>query len=60
MINMDGIQYPIFIGIGAVTALPVCVVIALLAIFFPVLWPWWLAPVPVGMFAGLMVACFSK
>lgn len=60
MVNLDGIQYPIFIGIGAVVSLPFFLIMAILSIFAPYLWPYVWIPFPVGMFIGLMIAFESS
>ncbi len=56
---LKGIEYPIFAGFGALlmlfTASPS---LAILAIFFPVLWGWVFVPVAVGALFGLIVAFF--
>lgn len=61
MIDMRGIEYPMFAGLGALvmlfTATPA---IAVLALFFPVLWGWVFAPVALGAVIGLIVAAFIK
>ena len=60
MIDMNGIQYPIFAGIGALAglclSLPVCVV----AVFFPALWAYAFAPVWIGAIIGLVWAAFVR
>lgn len=61
MIDMRGIEYPMFAGLGALVMLcTVTPVLAVLAIFFPVLWGWVFVPVGFGAFAGLIAAVFIK
>lgn len=61
MIDMRGIEYPMFAGLGAIlmlcTATPT---LALLALFFPFLWGWVFVPVGVGAIAGLIFAALLK
>ncbi|MBL9048479.1 MAG: hypothetical protein JNK19_00015 [Tabrizicola sp.] len=61
MIDMRGIEYPIFAGLGAILMLcTVTPVLTVLAIFFPVLWGWVFVPVGLGAFVGMIVAVFIK
>lgn len=61
MIDMRGIEYPMFAGLGALVMLfTATLAIAVLALFFPVLWGWVFAPVALGAVIGLIVAAFIK
>jgi hypothetical protein len=61
MIDMRGIEYPMFAGLGALLMLfTVTPLVALFAIFWPVLWGWVFAPVAIGAFVGMIVAVFVK
>lgn len=61
MIDMRGIEYPMFAGLGALLMLfTVTPVLALLAIWFPALWAWVFAPVAVGAGVGFVFAAFLK
>ena len=61
MIDLRGIEYLMFAGLGALvmlcTATPL---LAVLALFFPVLWGWVFAPVAFGAFVGMIAAVFIK
>ena len=58
---LQGLEYPMFAGLGALlmlfTATPI---LALLAIFFPALWGWIFVPVAFGAVAGLIFARFIE
>jgi hypothetical protein len=59
---LDGIQYPVMAGFGAVAGLVIGVpILAALGFIWPVLWGGWLfSPVAVGAVAGLVFAGFMK
>lgn len=59
---LDGIQYPILAGVGALLGLFIgAPVLALLGLIWPVLWgPWLLAPVAAGAVIGLILAGFAR
>lgn len=60
MIDMKGIQYPIFAGIGALIGLCVSAPVCLAAIFFPSLWAYAFAPVWIGAIIGFVWAAFVR
>lgn len=61
MIDLKGIEYVIMAGAGAILGLVLGVpIMAALATFFPVLWPWILAPCGAGAVLGLVVARFIQ
>lgn len=61
MIDLKGLQYPFFAGLGAILALIfVSPVLAIIAIWFPALWPWVLSPAAVGAVIGLILGVFVK
>lgn len=59
---LDGIQYPIFAGLGALGGLAIGVpILALLGFIWPALWGAWLfSPVAIGAVAGFTFAGFIK
>ena len=59
---LDGIQYPIFAGLGALIGLFFGVpILGLLGIIWPALWGAWLfAPVAIGVLLGLISAGFMR
>lgn len=61
MIDLRGIEYPLFAGLGALlmlfTATPG---LAVLSLFFPALWAWVFVPVGVGALVGLIFAFFIR
>ena len=61
MMDLRGIEYPMFAGLGAIvmlcTATPV---LAIFAIWFPALWAWVFAPIAFGAVAGLIAATVIK
>lgn len=58
MIDLNGIQYPIFAGVGALLGLFVSAPLCLVAIFIPTLWAYAFAPVWIGAIIGLVWAAF--
>ena len=59
-INTDGIQYPFMAGCGALLGLLVSLLLCVVAIFVPSLWPYVLAPVGVGAVIGFVWAGFIR
>lgn len=59
---LDGIQYPIFAGLGALLGLIVGVpILAVLGFIWPALWGAWLfSPVAVGAVIGFIFAGFLR
>lgn len=58
---LQGIEYPMLAGLGAIVMLATATpILAVLALFFPVLWGWVFVPVGVGAIAGLIAAVFVK
>lgn len=59
---LDGIEYPIFAGVGALIGLVIGTpVLALLGFIFPALWGAWLfSPAAVGAVLGLIFAWRMK
>ena len=61
MIDMRGIEYLMFAGLGALLMLfTVTPVLAFLAIWFPALWAWVFVPVAIGAGVGFVVAVVVK
>ena len=61
MIDLKGIEYLMFAGLGAIAGLAIGVpILTLLALIFPTLWAWIFTPVALGAVAGLIFAAFIE
>lgn len=57
MSYLDGIEYPLLAGAGALLGLILgAPIVAVLALFWPALWGWVFAPCAVGAVVGLILA----
>lgn len=60
MIDLSGIEYPLFAGLGAILGLVIDIPLAVIAIHWPEVWSYmWIAPV-LGTVVGLIGAAFVK
>lgn len=61
MYNMlDGIQYPIAAGVGAVIGCLITVLVAVIGIWFPGVFAWLWVPPVAGTVVGLIAASYAK
>lgn len=58
MIDLKGMKYPLFAGMGALAGLFVSAPLSLIAVFFPAVWVYAFAPVWVGAIIGFVWAAF--
>lgn len=59
--NLDGIQYPLFIGAGVIAGfLFGTSTLAVLALIWPSFLPWLFAPPAVGAFFGFLFALYIR
>lgn len=60
MVSLDGLEYVVMVGIGAILGMLFSLGVAFAALFIPALWPYVILPTFVGAVAGLAVANFAK
>lgn len=61
MLDLRGIEFLMFAGLGALAMLfTVTPILAVTAFFIPALWPWVFVPVGVGAIGGFLFAAVLK